>query len=147
MEKLSILTGKYIASVVSKNKPTLAVFKFLVTLLCTFLLTEGKSQTPLDANLSISGNTINFSLVIPDTSDISEIELQIGSNENPSEVFEHTFIYDQTSGLPTGLTFARDGANISLGLGTLPALNIYHVKTRLKNGNGNWGDWYEFVGN
>ena len=112
-----------------------------------FSIMSAKAQTPLDANLSISSNTGIFSLVIPDSTNISEIELQIGSNANPSEVFEHTFVYDQTSGLPTGLSYSRDGVNITLGLGTLAPLNIYHVKTRLKNGSGSWGDWYEFVGN
>ncbi|MBK7971001.1 MAG: hypothetical protein IPK08_19905 [Bacteroidetes bacterium] len=88
-----------------------------------------KAQTPFDANLSISDNTGIFSIVIPDSTNISEIELQIGSSENPSEVFEHTLVYDQTTGLPTGLSYSRDGANINLGLGTLVPLNIYYVKT------------------
>jgi hypothetical protein len=122
-------------------------FNLVIVVFLTFLSLEGKAQTPLDANLSISNNTGIFSIVIPDSTNISEIELQIGSNSNPSEVFEHTFFYDQTSGLPTGLSYTRSGVNIILGLGTLTALNIYHVKTRLKNGSGAWGDWYEFVGN
>ncbi|MBL7914332.1 MAG: hypothetical protein BWY67_00360 [Bacteroidetes bacterium ADurb.Bin397] len=112
-----------------------------------FNIISAKAQTPLDANLSINNNTGIFSLVIPDSTNISEIELQIGSNENPTEVFEHIFIYDQTSGLPNGLSFSRSGVTINLGLGTITPLNIYHVKTRLKNGSGDWSDWYEFVGN
>ncbi|MBK8873400.1 MAG: hypothetical protein KBH11_06450 [Bacteroidia bacterium] len=147
MEKLYIPTGVDMACATRKLKLFKMTFKIVLLFVLSFIFIEGKAQTPLDANLSISGNTGIFRLVIPDSTNISEIELQIGSNENHSEVFEHTFIYDQTSGLPTGLTYARDGANIRLGLGTLSALNIYHVKTRLKNGNGNWGDWYEFVGN
>jgi hypothetical protein len=122
-------------------------FNLVLILFLTFLSLEGKAQTPLDANLSINGNTGIFSLVIPDSTNISEIELQIGSSENPSEVFEHTFVYDQTSGLSNGLSFSRSGVTINLGLGTLTPLNIYHVKTRLKNGSGTWGNWYEFVGN
>ncbi|MBK6641572.1 MAG: hypothetical protein IPG39_10180 [Bacteroidetes bacterium] len=147
MEKLCIPSGMDMASAASKRKLAKLIFKIILLFLLTLNINDGKAQIPLDANLTISSNTGIFSLVIPDSTNISEIELLIGSNENPTEVFEHTFIYDQTSGLPTGLTFARDGANIRLGLGTLPVLNIYHVKTRLKNGNGNWGDWYEFVGN
>ncbi len=112
-----------------------------------FNIISAKAQTPLDANLSISNNTGIFSLVIPDSTNISEIELQIGSSEDPSEVFEHTFVYDQTSGLPNGLSYFRSGVTINLGLGTITPLNIYHVKTRLKNSSGSWGAWYEFVGN
>ncbi|MBK8416461.1 MAG: hypothetical protein IPL22_19315 [Bacteroidetes bacterium] len=101
----------------------------------------------MDANLSISNNTGIFSLVIPDSTNILEIELIIGTKANLSDVFAHTYTFDQTSGLPTGLSYSRTGVNINLGLGSLTPLNIYHVKTRLKNSSGTWGDWYEFVGN
>jgi hypothetical protein len=147
MEKLCISSGMDMVCAARKRKLAQTAFKLLLMFLLTLIFNEGKSQTILDANLSVSGNTGNFSLVVADTSDVSEIELQIGSDENPSEVFEHTFVYDQTSVLPGGLTYTRSGASINLGLGTLTPLSIYHVKTRLKNGSGGWGDWYEFVGN
>ena len=147
MEKLCIPSGVDMACATRKRNFARTTFNLVLIVLFTFLSLEGKAQTPLDANLSLSSNTGIFSLVIPDSTNILEIELQIGSNANPSEVFEHTFVYDQTTGLPTGLSYSRDGVNINLGLGTLVPLNIYHVKTRLKNGSGSWGDWYEFVGN
>ncbi|MBK8416660.1 MAG: hypothetical protein IPL22_20410 [Bacteroidetes bacterium] len=147
MEKLCIPSDMDMSCATRKRNLAKTTFNLVLIVFLTFLSLEGKAQTPLDANLSISDNTGIFSIVIPDSTNISEIELQIGSSENPSEVFEHTFVYDQTTGLPTGLSYSRDGVNINLGLGTLVPLNIYHVKTRLKNGSGSWGDWYEFVGN
>ena len=147
MEKLCIPSDMDMACATRKRNFARTTFNLVIVVFLTFLSLEGKAQTPLDANLSINGNTGIFSLVIPDSTNISEIELQIGSSENPSEVFEHTFVYDQTSGLSNGLSFSRSGVTINLGLGTLTPLNIYHVKTRLKNGSGAWGDWYEFVGN
>ncbi|MBL7915953.1 MAG: hypothetical protein JNL49_13040 [Bacteroidia bacterium] len=147
MKKLYIPSGKDMYCATCKRNFAKTTFNQVLVVFLTFLSLEGKAQTPLDANLSISNNTGIFSLVIPDSTNISEIELQIGSIANPTEVFEHTFVYDQTSGLPTGLSYSRAGVNINLGLGSLTPLNIYHVKTRLKNGSGAWGDWYEFVGN
>ena len=147
MKKLCIPSGMDMACATLKRNFAKTPFNIVLILFLTFLSLEGKAQTPLDANLSISSNTGIFSLVIPDSTNISEIQLQIGSNANPSEVFEHTFVYDQISGLPSGLSYSRAGVNINLGLGTLTPLNIYYVKTRLKNSSGSWGDRYEFVGN
>jgi hypothetical protein len=147
MEKLDFPSGMDMSCATCNRNFAKTSFSLLLIQFLAIFSLEGKAQTPLDANLSTSNNTGIFSLVIPDSTNISEIELQIGSNGNPSEVFEHTFVYDQTSGLSTGLSFSRSGVNINLGLGTLTTLNIYHVKTRLKNGSGTWGDWYEFVGN
>ena len=147
MEQLCIPSGMDMAGAARKRNNAKTTIKLVLIAFLTFLSLEGKAQTPLDANLSISNNKGIFSLIIPDSTNILEIELQIGSNGNPSEVFEHTFVYDQTSGLPTGLSFSRSGVNINLGLGILTPLNIYYVKTRLKNGSSAWGDWYEFVGN
>ena len=147
MEKLCIPSGVDMACATRNRNFAKTSFSIILIQFLAIFSLEGKAQTPLDANLSISNNTGIFNLVIPDSTNISEIELQIGSNGNPSEVFEHTFVYDQTSGLPTGLSFSRSGVNINLGLGILTPLNIYYVKTRLKNGSSAWGDWYEFVGN
>jgi len=147
MEKLCIPSGMDMGCATLNGNFATTTFNLVLILFLIFLSFEGKAQIPLDANLSINGNTGIFSIVIPDSANISEIELQIGSNENPTEVFEHIFIYDQTSGLPNGLSFSRSGVTINLGLGTITPLNIYHVKTRLKNGSGDWSDWYEFVGN
>ena len=147
MEKLCIPSDMDMACATRKRNFARTTFNLVLVVFLTFLSLEGKAQTPLDANLSINNYTGIFSLVIPDSTNISEIELIIGTKANLSDVFAHTYTFDQTSGLPTGLSYSRTGVNINLGLGSLTPLNIYHVKTRLKNSSGSWGAWYEFVGN
>jgi len=147
MEKLCIPSGMDMPCAELKRGFSVPIYKLilLVSLICFF--EEGKAQSPLDANLSMIGGAANFDVLLPDTTNISEIELQIGSSSNSAEYFSHVFSYDQSSGLPSGLTYTRDGASVALGLGTLSISNVYVVKTRLKNSSGSWGDWYEFVGN
>lgn len=108
------------------------------------IMIHGKAQTPTDATLSFNSGQGTFYLAIPD-SNISEIELTIGSKANLTDVFLLTF--DQTSGLPSGLTFSRNGLNTYLGLGTIVQQNVYTSKVRLKNSSGGWGDWYEIISN
>ena len=111
---------------------------------CTFY---SKAQTPLDAAVSFSGNEGYFKVVVADTNDVNEIEMLVGPDDNASEMFSHIFTYDQTSGLPSGMSYTRTGNEINVGMGTVTLLNAYHAKVRLKNGSNSWSDWYEFIGN
>ena len=86
-------------------------------------------------------------MVVADTNDVNEIEMLIGTDDNASEMFSHIFTYDQTSGLPFGMSYSRTGNEINVGMGTVTFLNAYHAKVRLKNGSNNWSNWYEFIGN
>ncbi|MBL0343041.1 MAG: hypothetical protein IPP71_20540 [Bacteroidetes bacterium] len=111
---------------------------------CTFY---SKAQTPLDAAVSFSGTEGYFKVVVADTNDVNEIEMLVGTDDNASEMFSHIFTYDQTSGLPSGMSYSRTGKEINVGMGTVTLLNAYHAKVRLKNGSNNWSNWYEFIGN
>ncbi len=143
MEKLCIPSGMDMACATRKRNFAKTTFNLVLIVFLTFLSFEGKAQTPLDANLSINGNTGIFSIVIPDSTNILEIELIIGTKSNLSDVFAHTYTFDQTSGLPSGLSFIRDGMITYLGIGTITVQNVYNSKVRLKNTSGMWGDWYE----
>ncbi len=147
MEKLCIPSDMDMSCATRKRNFARTTFNLILIVLFTFLSLEGKAQTPLDANLSISSNTGIFSLVIPDSTNISEIELIIGTKANLSDVFAHTYTFDQTSGLPSGLSFNRDGMITYLGIGTITVQNVYNSKVRLKNTSGVWGDWYEIISN
>jgi hypothetical protein len=103
-----------------------------------------KSQLMLA--LSVSSGTGQLFVALPD-SNISEIELQIGTKPGLSDVFSHTFTFDQTTGLPTGMTYSRNGLNTTLGLGAITTNTVYASKVRLKNTAGTWGDWYEIISN
>ena len=122
-------------------------FKSILILLFFFIANAGKSQTPLDAAVSFSGNEGYFKVVVADTNDVNEIEMLVGTDDNASEMFSHIFTYDQTSGLPSGMSYSRTGNEINVGMGTVILLNAYHAKVRLKNGSNIWSNWYEFIGN
>jgi hypothetical protein len=120
------------------------------TLLLIFSLSVGpfllQAQAPLDATLSENASGEVFYVLLPD-SNITNIELTLGSKSNLDDVFNNTFSFDQTSGLPSGLSWTRNGLQVYLGLGNLAMPLAYHARVRLKNTSGNWGDWYEFIGN
>ncbi|MBL0340442.1 MAG: hypothetical protein IPP71_05655 [Bacteroidetes bacterium] len=62
-------------------------YKILLTILLTSIFTYGKAQAPLDAAVSFSGNQGYFKVMVPDTNDISEIEMLVGTEDNASEMF------------------------------------------------------------
>lgn len=108
---------------------------------------SSNAQSPLDAAVSFTDNEGFFKVVVADTNNVSEIEVMVGSDDNPAELFSHVFSYDQSSGLPSGLSYSRSANEIILGMGTVTLLNAYNAKARLKDGSGNWSSWYEFIGN
>jgi hypothetical protein len=122
-------------------------FKIILTIVLIILATSSKAQSPLDGAVSFIGNEGYFKVVVPDTNNVNEIEIMIGTDNDPSEMFSHTFTYDQNSGLPSGVSYARSGNEISIGMGTVTLLNAYYAKVRLKNTSNSWSDWYEFIGN
>ena len=117
---------------------------FLILFCCFHFNANG--QSPTDATFSVNSGTGEFYVALPD-SNISEIELQIGTKQGLSDVFSHAFTFDQTTGLPTGLTFTRNGLSTYLGLGAITPNTVYASKVRLKNTSGTWGDWYEIISN
>ena len=117
---------------------------FLILFCCTSL--QVNAQTPTDATLSFSSGQGTFYVALPD-SNISEIELNIGTKANLTDVFAHTYTFDQITGLPSGLTFSRNGLSTYLGLGAVTQQNVYNSKVRLKNTSGSWGNWYEIISN
>ncbi len=130
---------------ISQNKKKLKTpVLFLILFWCYIL--NANAQVPTDLALSVSSGTGQFFVALPD-SNMVEIELQIGTKPGLSDVFSHTFTFDQTTGLPTGMTYSRDGLNTYLGLGAITPNTVYASKVRLKNTSGTWGDWYEIISN
>jgi len=130
---------------ISQNKKQLKTpLLFLILFWCCTL--NANAQVPTDLALSVSSGIGQFFVALPD-SNIAEIELQIGTKPGLTDVFSHTFTFDQTTGLPTGMTYSRNGLNTYLGLGAITTNTVYASKVRLKNTSGTWGDWYEIISN
>ena len=106
----------------------------------------GKAQTPLDATLSENGSGQLMYVLLPDSS-VSEIDVELGSKQGMSDLFDAAFVYDLTSGLPSGQSYSRTGLQVYLGLGNFTVPTAYFARIRLKNNAGSWSDWYEFIGN
>ncbi len=130
---------------ISQNRKKLKTpILFLILFWCFSL--NANAQAPTDVTLSVNAGTGLLYVALPD-SNISEIELQIGTKQGLTDVFSNTFTLDQTTGLPAGMTFTRIGLNTYLGLGAITTNTVYASKVRLKNTSGTWGDWYEIISN
>ncbi len=102
---------------------------------------------PSDSYINIDGNLATAFVGISDSSNTSEIEILLGSKGNDSDLFSHSFVFDQASGLPTGITYSRSGLQIFLGLGSLALPPAFNVKVRIKDSGGNFSPWLEYVTN
>jgi|GEM_PF-1923426 len=128
------------------NKNLLKIPIWFLILFC-YGTNTAHAQSPLDAAVTFSGNEGTFKVMVPDTNDVNEIEMQVGTQDNASEMFSQIFSYDQLSGFPSGMSYSQSGNEITFGMGTVVLQNAYHAKVRLKNGSNSWSDWYEFIGN
>ena len=139
--QLNFLSGVLI----SQNKKQLKTpLLFLILFWCFSL--NANAQSPTDVTLSVNAGSGLLYVALPD-SNISDIEIAIGTKPGLTDVFSHTFTFDQTTGLPAGMTFTRNGLNSYLGLGAITTNTVYTSKVRLKNTTGTWGDWYEIISN
>ncbi|MBK7967701.1 MAG: hypothetical protein IPK08_01600 [Bacteroidetes bacterium] len=106
---------------------------------------NANAQSPTDVTLSVNAGTGLLYVALPD-SNISDIEIAIGTKPGLTDVFSHTFTFDQTTGLPAGMTFTRNGLNSYLGLEQLQQIRCI-LQGQTQNTTGTWGDWYEIISN
>ena len=117
---------------------------------CMFISETTKAQIvapPLDSYISNTGGTVTVFIALPDSTTSSEIEVAIGSKNNSGDLFSHTYAFDQTSGLPSGLSYSREGTHLYLGAGAVVLTDAYNVKIRLKDSAGNWSAYYDYIAN
>lgn len=109
------------------------------------------SQTqPVDVRVALTDAvtgyvTGRFYITLPDSNGISEVDAQLIDSIDDSLLFNHSFLFDQSSGLPEGLSWQRNGVEVELGTGTLPVRMAWVGRVRLKNTSNQWSDWYEFL--
>jgi len=92
-------------------------------------------------------NSGAFHLTLPDSTGFSEVEVQLTEMVEDTIIFNGIYFFDQTSGLPSGWSWAREGTRITMGMGLLPEGNAWRGKTRVKTTAGIWGDWLFFLFN
>lgn len=124
--------------------------KLLVCFLLFFSFQSGKAQSvlpPKDSYISIENNEGIVGVIVNDSTTVSEIEVSLGSKGSYNDLFSNSYIFDQTTGLPSGLTYSREGFNIALGVGTLAFPPAFNVRVRIKDTNGNWSSYLEYISN
>ena len=121
-----------------------ATISLLLTLLMPF---NGICQSVTDASASHSGASSTYYVLLSDTVNVSQIETQLGSSSGQSDILNHIFDYDVSTGLPSGYTYSRQGNKLFLGVSSLTANEIYYGTVRVKNTSGTWSSAYSFITN
>lgn len=81
---------------------------------------------------------IALDIILQDSSQISKINIKLGSTPNTSDLLVHSFTFDQNN--PGGLlSYNRTGNYIKLGLGSYPNTNnaFYYSEVEIEDINGN----------
>ena len=136
----------------SKNlKSHLTKFFVLIFLLLNVQLVSAQLII-VDVSISLvatSGSqyTGSCSLVISDTLDCDLVAVELSDATTDSVMFYREYQFDQTTGLPSGISWARTGDHIILGLGTLPNVINWNARVRLKDSQGTWTAVDEFLFN
>jgi hypothetical protein len=89
--------------------------------------------------------TATFDVQLTDSIGYSEVDVRLIDSIEDSTLYSRSFLFDQTTGLPTGNTWQRQGTNVQLGIGIIPERIAWLGKVRLKTTAGVWSDWYEFL--
>jgi hypothetical protein len=125
---------------------------------CFFLLLFILTGIPLQAQSNFEAYVITSApvndmvegtmfITLADTNQIDLIEVKVGSKEGQANLTNHQFTYDQTSGLPAGMSWQRTGYRITLSLGSFAYSDLQFGYVRLKNNSGVWSDTFAFVTN
>lgn len=129
-----------------------ALTKCLVLLL--FILTGNSLQAQSNFDAYVTTSTpVNdvvegtMFITLTDTNQIDLIEVKVGSKEGQADLANQQFTYDQTSGLPAGMSWHRTGYRITLSLGSFAYSDLQFGYVRLKNSSGVWGKIFAFVTN
>ena len=115
----------------------------IILLFC--LLSAGLNAQNADFNFSIyyqttSTDTSQFDslcnrvceIKLTDTTGIAGIEVKIGTADTLSDILNYLFVYDVSTGLPTGLAYNRNDNYVTLHLLQTYKSDMYYYEIRLK---------------
>ena len=118
------------------------------------LRSSAQQPDPLaeDATVTLTpdtGGMVNglFFILLPDTNNLEALMIQLGSSEGDSNLVNHTFTYDLTSGLPPGYSWNRIGLRVYINVGSFLLTDLRFGKVRLRRVGQSWGNEYAFVSN
>ncbi|MFH2144336.1 MAG: hypothetical protein ABIJ97_18055 [Bacteroidota bacterium] len=76
-------------------------------------------------------------VTVADTSQLATVHIRIGTVEDGTDILNYSFQYDNTVGLPAGLTYLREQNIIYLGLYTTLQSDMYYYAVSIEDTNGN----------
>jgi hypothetical protein len=122
--------------------------KLLLSAVCFAFMINAKAQTINDAFASLAdttGQNNSFTVMVSDTTGISEVEVRLGSEMSASDIILHSFNYDVQPSSP--YSYSRSGNQIKLGIGSITMTDVYYGEVRLKYSNGSWSSPFQFISN
>jgi hypothetical protein len=130
---------------------------FPIRLLCFFNLTfnlaiysSSSFAQPVSASVNLEPSTAGFVngtcyLTLSDSTSCTFISVELTDRISDSTLFSREYAFDEVTGLPNGITWFRQGLNVTLGVGILPVKSGWTGKIRLKNTAGEWSSAIEFL--
>jgi hypothetical protein len=134
-----------------KQKCSAACGSLLTALL--LLMAAAANAQPSDAFVSMKATATTgimhgtYYIEVPDTGNVADIEIKLGTDWNLSDMVNASFAYENPASLPLGFTYAREGKIIAVDIGDFDEQSVYYGGVRIKNSSGTWSSVYQFVAN
>ena len=123
-----------------KNK----ILSFIVAIFLSPVLMSQTSEFSYTIQMQPSGTIINnfdtlhnciCTITLMDTSNVSKLNVKVGTSDGSSDILGYNFLYDVYSGHPSKLAYTRNGNVVTLQLGEYSA-NIYFIELVLEYTSG-----------
>lgn len=76
-----------------------------------------------------------------DTTNIQSIDVEIGSVDGSSDLFSHSYAFDVSGSLGSGLSYQREAYSITLGAGSITNMIYYYSRVRLHFADGSFSPY------
>ena len=98
----------------------------------TFDPIQNPGGHPFDTDTAL----IRLVLDVQDTSNIATIHVKLGNTQGGSQFIAQDFLFDASTGLPTGTSYRRYATAIYIGLGSYSGFNSAYATVTLENSSG-----------
>jgi hypothetical protein len=128
--------------------------KLLLSAVCFAFILNAQAQSNLISRafavISIGQSNQSsgeFTVLLEDTTNVSEIRVMIGSEADSSNLVLYTFSYDVNTSLPSGFTYSRSQNMVTLAVGTFATHSTYFGSVKIKDNTNSWRPDYNFITN